>query len=146
MFYPDRESFEDIIEIIFTRSILSGKPIKVFNEGNQERDFTYVDDIVAGLIRILEEDTSTRSKEEMYLLFNIGKGKPVGLMPFIAEIENQLGKKALQEMAPKQPGDVSRTWANTEGLQKRYSYSPETDLKEGISEFITWYKDYYKNT
>lgn len=133
----------DMAYFLFTRSILDGQPIKVFNRGEQQRDFTYIDDIVEGLCRVLEEDVSKRSKSEKYQLFNIGKGKPVNLMDFITEIETQLGKVALKEMMPMQPGDVPRTWANTEALEARYSYHPNTNLKEGVASFLEWYLSYY---
>lgn len=133
----------DMAYFLFTRSILADKPIKVFNNGDQQRDFTYVDDVVEGVCRVLEEQVSLRTTEERYQLFNIGKGQPVHLMDFIAEIESQLGKKAIKEMMPAQPGDVPRTWANTEALQSRYGYSPSIELKEGVREFIQWYLPYY---
>ncbi len=135
----------DMAYYLFTRSILEDKPIKVFNHGKQERDFTYVDDIIAGMVRILEENVALRSQEEKYLLFNIGKGQPVGLMDFIGEIEKQLGKKATHEMMPMQPGDVPRTWASTSGLEQRYDYKPATQLSEGVEAFINWYKNYYSS-
>ena len=136
----------DMAYFLFTRSILKDEPIKVFNNGEQQRDFTYIDDVVEGVCRVLEEKASERGKEDHYLLFNIGKGKPVHLMDFIAEIESQLGKTAIKKMMPAQPGDVPRTWASTEALQARYKYAPSIELKEGVSAFLQWYLPYYTGT
>lgn len=134
----------DMAMFLFTDAILKGKPIKVFNHGNLERDFTYIDDITEGVIRVIEKDVISRLKRgETYKIFNIGNSKSVKLMDFIESIEQTLGKKAKKTMYPMQPGDVEKTWANTEPLKKEYGYEPNTPIKEGVNHFINWYRTYY---
>ncbi|MBT8185667.1 MAG: NAD-dependent epimerase [Eudoraea sp.] len=134
----------DMAMFLFTEAILKNKPIKVFNFGNMERDFTYVDDIVTGVIKVIEEDTSGRdTTEKLYKLYNIGNNKSVKLMDFIREIELNLNKEAVKEMLPIQPGDVEKTWADVEDLITDYGYRPTTEIKEGVKEFISWYRDFY---
>jgi UDP-glucuronate 4-epimerase len=128
----------DMAMFLFTDAIMNDKPIKVFNNGNQERDFTYIDDIVAGVVKIVDAENS-----KGYSLYNIGNSKPVNVLTFIEEIERQLGKSALKEMLPMQPGDVERTWADVKSLKKNFDYVPSVKIKDGISEFIEWYKNYY---
>ena len=129
---------------LFTRAILEGRPIQVFNNGEQERDFTYIDDIAEGVVRVLEDDlTGRRDHREKYKLYNIGNGSPVKLMDFIEAIEKHTGKTAIREMLPAQPGDVTRTWADTGGLQKDYGYRAGSDLDDGIGKFVDWYVNYY---
>ena len=131
----------DMAMFLFTNAILNGRPIEVFNNGNLERDFTYIDDIVNGVCKILEkESTPGRLNANIY---NIGNSKPIRLMEFINEIERQLGLEAEMEMFPMQPGDVKKTWADVSDLKKDYNYTPDTSLKEGVKEFIDWFKDYY---
>jgi UDP-glucuronate 4-epimerase len=125
---------------IFTDAILKNRPIKVFNEGNLCRDFTYVDDIVEGIMATLEEDVPNG---QLYALYNIGKGKPVKLLDFIEAIEACTGKKAHKEMLPMQPGDVEKTWADTTGLMEDFNYQPSTPLAEGVRKFVDWYRGYY---
>ena len=135
----------DMALFLFTKAILNGEPINVFNHGQLERDFTYIDDIVEGIFRVATSDLNDRKEvEERYRLYNIGNGKSVNLMAFISEIEAQLGRKAEKKMLPMQPGDVSRTWASTEGLQRDFDYRPETPIGEGVRNFVQWYKDYYE--
>ncbi|MGB5190416.1 NAD-dependent epimerase/dehydratase family protein, partial [Robiginitalea sp.] len=134
----------DMAPILFTEAILKGVPIKVFNQGNMERDFTYVDDIVEGILQILKKDVSARiQKKEFYKVYNIGNGAPVKLMDFIAILENALGKKAQKKYYPMQPGDVQRTWADTSALKADFNYKPGTTLEKGIDEFVAWYLDFY---
>ncbi len=141
----------DMAPILFANAISKGNPIKVFNNGNLERDFTYVDDIVEGITRMITSGPfSSANKEEMaetkapYSIHNIGNGNPVKLMDFIETIENSIGKKAIKEMYPMQAGDVYKTFADVTSLQEQYNYAPNTSLKEGIGEFIKWYKEYYR--
>ena len=140
---------------IFTRSILTGKPIDVFNNGEMERDFTYVDDIVDGISRILDAPPTGSAtwdgnnpdpsvSKAPYRMYNIGKGQPVGLIKFIKAIEDATGKKAIINMLPLQPGDVPRTWADTEDLYREFSYYPKIRIKEGVKKFVDWYISYYK--
>jgi len=130
----------DMAMFLFTDAILKGEPIKVFNNGNMERDFTYIDDITEGVVRILEGAPRTR---ELYKLYNIGNNNSVKLLDFIEAIEEDLRVKAEKQMLPMQPGDVERTWANVEDLIKDYDYHPNTPIKSGIAAFIEWYKNYY---
>ena len=135
----------DMAMFLFTDAIINNKSIKVFNYGNMERDFTYIDDIVEGVIRIIEKQPEVRIKNnQLYKLYNIGNNNAVKLLDFIKEIELNLGKESKKEMLPMQPGDVERTWANVDDLIKDYNYSPNRSIKEGVKSFINWYKIYYK--
>ncbi|EAR01100.1 NAD-dependent epimerase [Maribacter sp. HTCC2170] len=135
----------DMAMFLFTDAIVNGKPIKVFNHGKMERDFTYIDDIVQGVTLIIEGDTSNRKTiSDLYKIYNIGNNKSVRLMDFIEEIEQSLGINAKKEMLPMQPGDVGKTWANVEDLVRDYNYSPNTPIEKGVKEFVIWYKNYHK--
>lgn len=129
----------DMAMFLFTDAIINDKPIKVFNNGDQERDFTYIDDIVAGVVKIVDKNNC-----KGYSLYNIGNSKPINLLEFIKEIEQKLGKSAQKEMLPKQPGDVERTWADVESLKRKFEYKPSTDISQGVEKFVNWYKEYYK--
>jgi UDP-glucuronate 4-epimerase len=129
----------DMAVFLFTDAILNNRPIKVFNRGLLSRDFTYIDDIVNGIVATLEKDAP-----QPYSLYNIGNGSPVKLLDFIEAIEASLDKKAIRDMLPMQPGDVERTWANTTGLQKDFNYKPNIGIQDGIDRFVEWYKDYYQ--
>lgn len=131
----------DMAIFLFTDAILNDRPIKVFNHGKMQRDFTYVDDIVEGVARILAKPTKDRN---LYEIYNIGNNNAVQLSDFIAAIEKHVGKKAEKEMLPMQPGDVERTWADVDDLIEDYDYRPETPVNEGIGKFVEWYKEYYK--
>jgi UDP-glucuronate 4-epimerase len=134
----------DMAMFLFTDAMVKGKPIKVFNHGNMERDFTYIDDIVEGVVRITESSVESRIKnKQLYKVYNIGNNNSVKLLDFIEEIETNLGIKAQKEMLPIQPGDVEKTWANVDDLMKDYNYSPGTSIKEGVKNFVNWYKNYY---
>lgn len=130
----------DMAMFLFTDAIINGKPIKVFNNGNLERDFTFIDDIVDGILKIVRDSKNQKSN---YSLYNIGNSKPVKLLDFIIEIENKLDLKAEKEMLPMQAGDVERTWADVSDLKKDFGYEPKTGVKEGVSKFIAWYKEFY---
>lgn len=132
----------DMAMFLFTDAIVKEKPIKVFNNGDLERDFTYIDDIVDGIVKIVDSDQKIPSTK--YSLYNIGNSKPVKLMDFIEEIEKQLGVKAEKHMYPMQPGDVSRTWADVDSLKEDFNYNPNTPVSNGVKNFIAWYRDYYK--
>ncbi len=140
----------DMAPILFANAITKGEPIKVFNNGNLQRDFTYIDDIIEGVTRVidnhktnLELKTAVRRQHPPYAIYNIGNGCPEKLMDFIETIENAIGKKAEKLMLPMQPGDVYKTFAEVSALKKEFNYAPNTTLKEGIKEFISWYKTYY---
>lgn len=134
----------DMAYFLFTNAMLKGEPIKVFNDGKMERDFTYIDDIVEGVVKIIENDNQTRKQmPELYKVYNIGNNKSVKLLYFIETIEKSLGITALKEMLPMQQGDVKITWANVDELIKDYKYSPNTPIKHGVQKFVRWYKEYY---
>ncbi len=130
----------DMAYFSFTKNILEDTPIKVFNHGDLYRDFTYIDDIVDGIEKILFNPLG----ENAYRLYNIGNSTPVKLMDFIETIEKTLGKAAIKEYHDMQPGDVYKTFADVSALVKDFGYSPNTPLKKGINEFVKWYKSYYK--
>lgn len=135
----------DMAMFLFTDAIIKGNPIKVFNEGNMERDFTYIDDIVEGVVRIVEKDPKERlEQKENYKIYNIGNNNSVKLLDFIETIEEQLDIPAKRQLLPMQPGDVEKTWANVDDLIKDYDYRPNTSIKEGVAAFVEWYKGYYK--
>jgi UDP-glucuronate 4-epimerase len=143
----------------FTKSILNSEPIEIYNNGNMERDFTYIDDIVNAIMKLVEKapsidldtrhDTSNQfetTKAAPYRVINIGNSKPEKLMDFIKEIENNLGVIAKKKYLPMQAGDVNKTWADIELLQSLTDYAPSTQMKDGIREFIRWYRSYYHAT
>lgn len=135
----------DMALFLFTEAIAQNNPIKVFNHGNMERDFTYIDDIVEGVFRIIEKDTADRIKtKNNYKVYNIGNNNSVKLTDFIVEIERNLDQKAIKELLPMQPGDVAKTWANVDELIKDYDYAPKTSIQEGVKNFVYWYKGYYR--
>ncbi|KKM07117.1 hypothetical protein LCGC14_1737160, partial [marine sediment metagenome] len=131
----------DMAIFLFTDAIVNDRAIKVFNHGKMQRDFTYVDDIVEGVARIIEKPVTDR---KLYDIYNIGNNNSVQLSEFIESIEKHIGKKAKKEMLPMQPGDVERTWADVDDLIADYDYKPDTTVNDGVKEFIDWYKSYYK--
>ena len=139
----------------FTKNILEEKPIEVFNHGKHTRDFTYIDDIVEGVIKTLDNPATSNlnwnsnqpdpaSSKVPWCIYNIGNNKPVQLMNYIEELEKTLQKKAKINFLPLQPGDVQDTYANVDNLQKKFNYKPSTSVTEGIFQFIKWYKEYYQ--
>ena len=135
----------DMAYFSFTKNILSETPIKVFNHGDLYRDFTYIDDIVDGVVKIISQDQESRIKsQELYKLYNIGNSTPVKLLDFIETIEKALGKEAIKEYHGMQPGDVYKTFADVSDLEKDFGYSPDTPLEKGIGEFVKWYRSFYK--
>ena len=134
----------DMAMFLFTDAIVNDKPIKVFNNGKLERDFTYIDDITEGVVRIIQKPVTEQIKEEtLFKIYNIGNSKSVKLMDFISAIEDSLGKPAKKDMYPMQPGDVEKTWANVDDLITDYDYRPNTPITEGVQQFVTWYRNYY---
>lgn len=144
----------DMALFLFTKAILEDRPIDVFNHGKMLRDFTYVDDIVEGVVRVLDRPAEPNpgwtgdapdpsSSYVPYKLYNIGNNQPVELLRFIEIIEECLGKKARKNLMPMQPGDVPATYANIDDLMRDVGFKPSTTLEEGIPRFIAWYKDYY---
>lgn len=145
----------DMALFLFTKNILAGKPIDVFNYGNHRRDFTYIDDIAQGVVRATDriaqpsvdwnsEEPDPGTSKAPYRLYNIGNNAPVELMKYIECIENCLGKKAEKNLLPLQQGDVPDTFADVEDLVRDVGYKPATPVKEGVRRFVNWYVDYYK--
>ncbi|RFF29568.1 NAD-dependent epimerase [Wenzhouxiangella sediminis] len=153
----------DMALFLFTKAILAGEPIKVFNHGKHRRSFTYVDDIVEGIVRILKkppkptEDSTKTPKNQStktpdpassrvapYRIYNIGNEESVELMRYIEVLEKELGKKAKMEMLPLQPGDVPDTESDVTNLTEAINYSPQVNVEEGVANFVKWYRDYYK--
>ena len=145
----------DMALFLFTRKILAGEPIDVFNHGRHTRDFTYVDDIVEGVMRTLDRipagdalfdpmQPSPASSAAPYRVYNIGNHQPVELARYIEVIEECLGRKATRNLLPLQPGDVPDTFADIEELTRDTGYAPRTTVEEGVARFIAWYRDYYR--
>ena len=145
----------DMALFLFTKAILEGRAIDVFNHGKMQRDFTYVDDIVEGVIRVIDRIASPNaaydasradpaSSNVPYRVFNIGNNNPVPLLDFIGCIENALGKKAEKNLLPLQDGDVPETYANTDALNEWVGFVPGTSIEQGIGRFVAWYREYYK--
>lgn len=144
----------DMALFLFTKNILAGKPIKIFNHGNHIRDFTYIDDIVDGVLRASDaiaqsnpdwdpHDPDPATSNAPFRIFNLGANRPVELMAYIEAIEQALGKKALKEFLPLQPGDVPATKANVSEAQTQLGYDPKFSVNEGVRRFIEWYRQYY---
>jgi len=144
----------DMALFLFTRKILAGEPIDVFNEGHHVRDFTYIDDIVEGVLRTADrvatpdpdwsgEHPDPATSNAPYRLYNIGNNNPVDLMHFIACIEKALGREAKKNFLPLQPGDVPKTYANVDALVADVGFKPATPIEDGIAKFIAWYRSYY---
>lgn len=147
----------DMALFLFTKSILEGKPIQVFNYGNHRRDFTYIDDIVEGVIRTLDHVASANAgwdgdkpdpgtSKAPYRLYNIGSNRPIELLRYIEVLEDCLGKKAEKELLPMQLGDVPDTYADVDALVEDVDYKPSTPIETGIENFVRWYRDYYRES
>lgn len=133
----------DQAPMLFTKAILEGRPIDVFNAGRMQRDFTYVDDIVEGVVRILARPPQPDGDDAPYAIYNIGNHAAIGLDEFIAMLERLLGRAAVRNECPMQPGDVRATYASIERLHDAIGFAPHTSLAEGLSRFVAWYQDYY---
>lgn len=131
----------DMAIYLFTDAIVKQQPINIFNNGNLKRDFTYIDDIVDGVKKVVE---SSPNDEELYKIYNIGNNKPVNLMDFIDSIEEKIGIKSIKNYMPMQSGDVYKTWANVDALISDFGYKPSTSIDIGIEKFVKWYKNYNK--
>ncbi len=145
----------DMALFLFTRAILAGEPIKVFNFGDMQRDFTYIDDIVLGVVRVTDripagnpnwsgDDPDPGSSYAPYRLYNIGNNQPVQLMKYIEVLESVLGREAEKEFLPMQPGDVQKTYADVDDLIADVGFKPSTPIEVGVKRFVEWYRDYYK--
>ncbi len=144
----------DMALFIFTRRILAGEPVEVYNHGNMKRDFTYIDDIVEGIWRVMNRPPSPdpgwdaqrpdpASSSAPYRIFNIGNNRPVDLLHFIGLIEKELGRRAKKVLLPLQPGDVPETSADIEALDRHVGFAPSTPVEDGVARFIQWYREYY---
>jgi len=145
----------DMALFLFTKAILEGRPIDVFNHGQMQRDFTYVDDIVEGVIRVMDRVAAPNpdyvadtpdpgTSNGPFRVFNIGNHSPVPLLEYISTIEDALGLKAQKNMLPLQDGDVPATFADVDALRDWVGFTPATDIRTGIGHFVTWYRDYYR--
>jgi UDP-glucuronate 4-epimerase len=145
----------DMALFLFTKAALAGEPIKVFNNGDMKRDFTYIDDIVEGVVRVIDNpaspdphwtgmDPNPGSSSAPYKIYNIGNNSPVRLMDFIEAIEKTLGKPITKQMMPIQPGDVPATFADVTDLVEDMDYKPNTPVQQGIDNFVAWYRDFFK--
>ncbi len=145
----------DMAYFLFTKAILEGKPIEIFNNGAMSRDFTYIDDVVEGVVRILDKPAKSNPQWDAnqpdpasslapYKLYNIGNHRPVSLLRFVEEIEAATGKKAIKIMRDMQQGDVVATAANVDDLTSAVGFAPNTSIEKGIEQFVKWYRDYYK--
>lgn len=147
----------DMALFLFTKAILEGRPINVFNNGEMKRDFTYIDDIVTGVLNVIDnppkgnpewsgKDPDPSSSPAPYKIYNIGNNSPVNLMDFISAIEKSLGKIAEKNYMPMQAGDVPATWANVDDLVSDFGYAPSVDIEEGVDRFVKWYLDFFNVT
>ncbi|MEM6380539.1 MAG: NAD-dependent epimerase, partial [Bacteroidota bacterium] len=144
----------DMAIYLFTKAVFAGETIKVFNQGNMVRDFTYVDDIVTGIVRVMDQPAQGNqtwdadhpdpsSSPAPYRIYNIGNNDPVKLLDFIEAIEEAAGRKAKKAFLPIQPGDVTKTFADVKDLELDFAYRPNTDIRTGVKKFVEWYKRYY---
>jgi len=144
----------DMALFLFTKAILEGKPIDVYNNGNMQRDFTYIDDIVEGIVRVLDNPPKGNpswtgaspdpgTSVAPYRVYNIGNSSPVRLLDFVEAIEEALGRTAIKNFLPLQPGDVPATWADVSDLESDLGYKPNTNIKVGVKRFVEWYRIYF---
>ena len=145
----------DMAPMLFTKAILEDRPINIFNNGNMSRDFTYIDDIIEGIVRVIDKPAQANPEWNSdtpdpgtsyapYRIYNIGNNQSVKLMNYIETLENTLGKQAEKNFMPMQPGDVQSTFADISDLSKATGFKPQTTIDEGIKHFVKWYRDYYK--
>jgi UDP-glucuronate 4-epimerase len=143
----------DMAMWLFTAAILAGKPIKLFNNGNMRRDFTYIDDVTEAMMRLIERPPAPAqpgaapdpgTSAAPWRVYNIGNNQPVELMDVVGLLEQAIGKKAARELLPMQPGDVPATYADVDDLTREVRFRPATPIADGIARFIAWYKDYHR--
>lgn len=134
----------DMSPILFADAISSGRPINIFNNGMMERDFTFIENIVEGIVKVSEKAPINEGLDVPYLIHNIGNSNPIKLMDFIYVMEKHLGIEAKKNFMEMQPGDIKRTWADTTEIERRVNYKPVTSIDEGISKFVYWFKEYYE--
>ncbi len=130
----------DMAPMLFTDAILHNRAIKVFNQGDMSRDFTYIDDIVDGCIKVIDNP----NEKELYQIYNIGNNAHVQIIEFIKAIEHYLGKESMKEYLPMQPGDVKSTYADVSGLIENFNYKPDTSIQDGVDQFAKWYQEFYR--
>jgi UDP-glucuronate 4-epimerase len=139
----------------FVRNIIEDKPIEVYNYGKMERDFTYIDDVAEGVVRVINRpaeanstwsaaDPEPSSSSVPFRLYNLGRGEAIPLLTFISIIEDKLGRSAIKQMLPIQPGDVPKTFADTSSFEQDFGYKPSISVQEGVERFIDWYRSFYK--
>jgi UDP-glucuronate 4-epimerase len=144
----------DMALFLFTKNIIEGKPIKLFNNGHHMRDFTYIDDIVDGIIRASDDiakpnadwnsdDPDPATSNAPFRIFNIGNSQPVALSDYVEAIEAAVGKTAIRELLPLQPGDVPNTFADVSEITTSVGYRPRTSVREGVANFVRWYREYF---
>ena len=133
----------DMALFLFVKGIYENKPINIYNNGIMMRDFTFIDDIIESINKLLDYNINNEKKDSNYEILNLGNSSPVNLLDFINEIESQIGKKALKKYLPLQDGDVEKTYADVEELYKKINFKPKTNFKYGIKSFLSWYKLYY---
>jgi UDP-glucuronate 4-epimerase len=145
----------DMALFLFAKAILENRPIEIFNNGNMTRDFTYIDDIVESIVRVIDKVATPSSEFDMgspdpvtsnapYRIFNVGNSQPTPLMDYIGALEQAIGKEAVKEFLPLQPGDVPNTAADTTALEKWINFKPNTPVQHGVTQFVNWYREYYQ--
>jgi UDP-glucuronate 4-epimerase len=145
----------DMALFLFTKAILENRPIEIFNNGDMTRDFTYIDDIVESIVRVIDKVAVPSSEFDManpdpvtsnapYRIFNVGNSRPTPLMDYIGALEKAIGKEAIKQFLPLQPGDVPNTAADTTALEKWIGFKPDTPVQHGVSQFVNWYREYYQ--
>ena len=133
----------DMAYFLFTRAILEGRPIALFNHGRMKRDFTYIDDAVPAVLSVLDAPPADGGSAAPHRIYNVGNDRPERLTDFVAVLEQAIGRKAVIEHAPMQPGDVEETWADIAALQRDHCFQPRTTIAEGLPRFVAWYRDHY---
>ena len=134
----------DMAAYIFAKAILAGEPVRLFNHGNMKRDFTYIDDIVSGIVAVLGHIPQPDGQEPAHRVYNLGNSRSELLSDFVAILENQLGKKAVTELAPMQPGDVAESFADITASTRDFGFQPKTSITDGLKHFVDWYKAYHR--
>ena len=133
----------DMAAYIFARAIFDGEPVRLFNNGDMRRDFTYVDDVVAGVLSVLDSPPSDTGENAPHRVYNIGNNHPEPLLRYVEVLEKAIGRRAEKQFAPMQPGDVKETYANIEAIRRDHGFEPKTGIDEGIPRFIAWFRDYH---
>jgi UDP-glucuronate 4-epimerase len=145
----------DMALFLFTKAILAGEPVRIFNHGRMRRDFTYIDDIVEGVVRVLDrpaapdpsfdpDDPDPSTSTAPYRIFNIGNDQPTELLRYVDVLEDALGVRALRQFEDIQPGDVPATWADVDALREAVGFAPATPVEEGVRRFVAWYREFYR--